>query len=422
MDICRIMNAVIISIGEELLIGQTVNTNAAWIGGRLNETGISVVEVLVVTDDHDEIIRAAEYAMSRADLVIITGGLGPTRDDVTRNALCQLFDSQLVIDKTVLADIEHFFQKRGLQLTEMNAMQALVPDKAKTIRNPNGTAPGTWFEQGKKILISMPGVPFEMMQMMTSQVLPALKERAGGLHIIHKTVLTQGIGESFLSEKIADWESALPGFIKLAYLPSPGIVRLRLTGKGNDRKTVESAIEQETEKLKGYIAKYIWGFDDQTLEEITASMLLSSRSTLSTAESCTGGYIAHRITSVPGSSAYFTGSVVAYDNKIKKQMLHISEDMLQQHGAVSREVAEAMALNIKCLFSTDYSIAVSGIAGPGGASPEKPAGTVWIAVAGKENVPVSRLFHFGDSRERNIIRSSVAALSMLKTLLENSTV
>lgn len=411
-------DAILISIGEELLIGQTVNTNAAWIGQQLNNEGISVKEVIVITDDQDEIIRTVRESAKRSGLIIITGGLGPTRDDVTKNALCHLFGSSLIIDDTVLEDISVFFARRGLPLTELNRIQAQVPDNAQVIRNPFGTAPGMWFEQDGIIVISMPGVPHEMKNMLTSYVIPELKKRTPSYHIIHKTILTQGIGESFLAAKISNWENELPANIKLAYLPSPGVVKLRLSGKGTDRELIEQAIIDQISSLRRLIEHYIWGFDDQTLEGLTGALLLSKQLSMATAESCTGGYIAHKITCIPGSSRYFKGSVVAYDNDIKRRILSVDQRLLDNYGAVSKEVVEAMANGIRKLFNTDLSLAVSGIAGPDGGTDEKPVGMVWIACS-SEAKTISSLFNFGDTRERNILRGSVAALAMFKSFAEN---
>lgn len=405
-------HAEIISIGEELLIGQTINTNAAWMASQLNNVGIAVHHIVVITDDQEEIERSLHLALSRADIVLITGGLGPTRDDVTKSALCNYFDSKLIMDEAVLKDISDFFHHRGLRLIELNELQALVPEKATVIRNPYGTAPGLWLTKGRKVVVAMPGVPFEMQHMVTSYVIPELEKWPRRRHILHKTILTTGIGESFLAKKIATWEDQLPGHIKLAYLPSPGIVKLRLTCTGHDKTMMEEAISEEVQKLLKIIPKYIWGFDDEKLEQKAGDALRLQKLTLSTAESCTGGYLTHKITSVPGSSSYFKGSVVAYDNHVKRQVLSVEHTLIDQHGAVSQQVVEQMALNVRKLMHTDLGIAISGIAGPDGGTAEKPVGTVWIAVSGPEET-TSQRFSFGDNRERNIIRASVAALGML---------
>jgi nicotinamide-nucleotide amidase len=410
------MNAEIITIGEELLIGQVINTNAAWMGEQLNEAGISVSQITSIPDHRDDILRLLAESGKRSQLILITGGLGPTRDDVTKDVLCEFFGTSLVLNETVLEDIRGFFQRKGLELTHRNQQQAMVPASALVLRNPHGTAPGLWLEKSGSIYVAMPGVPYEMKHIMNQEVLPRMTEYNGNQHIIHKTILTQGIGESFLSDLIAPWEQNLPAGIQLAYLPSPGTVRIRLTGKGHDLQQVREMVDAEARKLELLIPQYIWGFDKDTLEEATGRLLKERGNTVGTAESCTGGHIAHRITSVPGSSAWFRGSIVAYSNEIKEKLLEVQPTILEQHGAVSREVVEAMATNALKVLGTDFSIAVSGIAGPDGGTAEKPVGTVWIAVACKGTVE-SRKFQFGDSRDRNILRSTLAALSMLRSFI-----
>lgn len=412
------MKAEVISIGEELLIGQTVNTNAAWLAARLNSIGISVQQVTVVTDNEEEILRALREGSRRASLIITTGGLGPTRDDITKAALCRFFHTRLILDESVVRDNKDFFSKRGLPLTELNRLQAMVPENARIIRNPFGTAPGLWFEQGSRQCIAMPGVPHEMKHMTDTQVLPRLKGNIPERFIHHKTIMTQGIGESFLAELINEWEEALPENIQLAYLPSPGIVKLRLSSSGLEETSVKNQVEEAAQKLEQLIPQYIYGQDDQKPEEVAGKILLQSRQTLAVAESCTGGFLAHKITSIPGSSAYFKGSVVAYANEAKTKLLGIDPKLIDSHGAVSQQIVEAMAVSTRQLFHTDYAIAISGIAGPGGGTEEKPVGTVWIAISGAKEV-ISRQQLFGDNRERNIIRAAYAALGMLIQTLKN---
>jgi nicotinamide-nucleotide amidase len=411
------MIAEIISIGEELLIGQTTNTNASWLAVCLNGLGIRVGRISVIGDDEEEIFEMLEQASGRAGLILVTGGLGPTRDDVTKTAICRFFDSEMVLNKTVMEDNEQFFRKRGLGMNELNRQQAMVPDKAGIFRNPHGTAPGLWIEKDNKMFAFMPGVPHEMKHMTEDHLLPALRTKSGNNHIIHKTILTQGIGESFLAEKISDWEDGLPAHIRLAYLPSPGIVKLRLSASGPDEEFLRKSVMDAASELHSLIPQYIWGEDEENLEEVVGAMLRRSGESLATAESCTGGHIAAKITSVPGCSDYFKGSVVAYSNAVKENLLGIPQGLINTHGAVSREVVEAMAVAGREKLNADYSIAVSGIAGPSGGSPEKPAGTVWIAVSGSGST-VSRRFQFGDTRERNILRAGVAALGMLKAMLD----
>lgn len=411
------MNAYIISIGEELLIGQTVNTNASWLAAQLNKVGVSVREILVIPDQEQEIIQAIRQASEKADIVMITGGLGPTRDDVTKNALCKIFDSPLILNETVLNDIIGFFQRKGLAINELNRQQALVPEKAGFMRNPNGTAPGLWFTRHGRHYIAMPGVPYEMKEMVIKEVLPKLAGENPDQHILHKTILTQGMGESFLAGKIARWEEDLPGFINLAYLPSPGIVKLRLSARGADPDLLKHAVEKAITQLKELIPQYIWGYDGDTLEGLAGELLLGQKMTLSTAESCTGGYVAHRITSVPGSSSYFRGSVIAYDNKVKEDLLEVDEQLISEHGAVSGEVATAMATGVKKRLNTDYAIGVTGIAGPSGGSEGKPVGTTWIAVTGQTKTRCQK-HTFGDNRERNVLRATNAALALLLQVIK----
>jgi nicotinamide-nucleotide amidase len=412
------MVAEVISIGEELLIGQTVNTNAAWLAKRLNSIGISVRQVTAITDNQEEILRALAEASNRASLIITTGGLGPTRDDITKAALCHYFHTRLVLNESVVEDNKAFFASRGLPLTELNRLQAMVPEIAQIIRNPFGTAPGLWFEQQQKQFISLPGVPHEMKHMTDTHVLPVLEKSVPDSIIIHKTIMTQGIGESFLAELISEWEEALPEGVQLAYLPSPGIVKLRLSGRGQEEAYVKKQVEDVAAQLTQLIPQYIYGQDDQKPEEVAGKLLLNGQHTLATAESCTGGYLAHKITSIPGSSAYFKGSVVAYSNEAKKELLGIGQDLLNQHGAVSQQTVEAMAIATRKVFHAGYAIAISGIAGPGGGTEEKPVGTVWVAVASRKGM-VSKKHLFGDNRERNIIRASHAALGMLINKLKD---
>lgn len=410
------MTTEIISIGDELLIGQVINTNASWMAVQLNDAGAEVRQISCVSDAADEIQRALREAEQRADLILMTGGLGPTHDDITKDVLCRYFDTHLVMNDRVLENITSFFQRKGLPLTQLNKDQALVPEAAIVIDNPVGTAPGLAFRKNEKLYVAMPGVPYEMKHIIQTFVLPYLQKNGKGEKILHKTILTQGIGESFLAVKIADWVTALPSTIKLAYLPSPGIVRLRLSIRGNQPEEMMKLLSEEAERLKTLIPDFFWGMDDEKLEAQVGKMLREKVASLSTAESCTGGYIAHKITSVPGSSTYFKGSVIAYDNRVKEEQLGVSKQLLQDFGAVSSEVVEKMAEGVKNLLKTDYAIAVSGIAGPDGGTPEKPVGTVWVAVAGPDGT-VSKKFLFGDERERNIVRAGTAALGMLRNQL-----
>ncbi|MEI7662898.1 MAG: competence/damage-inducible protein A [Bacteroidota bacterium] len=411
----------IINIGDELLIGQVVNTNASWMAEQLNLGGFRVHQVTIISDSREHILKAFEEAESRAAIVLISGGIGPTRDDITKHTLCEYFNTRLVFNQDAYNDVELMFARRGFVMTELNRQQAELPEGCTGIPNKLGTARGMWFEKerkdgGKTVFVSMPGVPFEMKTMMTEHVIPRLKQLFSTPTIYHKTILTQGVGESFLAAQIADWETQLPENIKLAYLPQPGIVRLRLTGIGNDFVAVHQALDLEVEKLEKLIPEYIFGYNEDTLEQIVGKILLEKHATLATAESCTGGYIAHLITGVPGSSAYFKGSVVAYANDIKEQILGVDPETLLNYGAVSKEVVTEMALAMQVRFNADYVIATSGIAGPGGGTPEKPVGTTWIAIATPETV-VAHHYLFGDSRDRNIRRSALQALNLLRKAL-----
>ncbi|MCX6291712.1 MAG: competence/damage-inducible protein A [Bacteroidetes bacterium] len=413
--------AEIITIGDELLIGQVVDTNSAWMGQKLNEAGIRVFQKTAVSDNEEHIIAAFNEAEKRADVILVTGGLGPTKDDLTKITLCKYFKSNLRFDEKVFLDIEKIFKARGREVTKTNRSQAEVPEKCTVIHNSMGTAPGMWFEKKNKFFVSMPGVPYEMKAMMEKDVLRMLKENFRTPHIFHKTVLTQGIGESYLSDLIETWENSLPPTIKLAYLPSPGLVRMRLSGSGNLESEVRQEIAEEMAKLHSIAGKYIYGYDDDTLESLVAGLLKEKKLTVSTAESCTGGYIAHRITTVPGSSEYYKGSVVAYHNEIKTKFLEVDAQTISEKGVVSEEVVNQMALHIKNKFKTDCSIACSGIAGPDGGTPEKPVGTVWIAVATPGGV-VTRKLQLGDNRERVIIETCQHSLNLFRKILAGESI
>jgi len=412
------MTTEIINIGDELLIGQVINTNAAWMAEQLNLAGFGVNQVTVIRDNREHILAAMDEAEDRAEIVLISGGIGPTRDDITKHTLCEFFTTRLVFNMDAYRDVEEIFARRGYPVTELNRQQAELPENCISIQNKLGTARGMWFEKerdggGKTIFVSMPGVPFEMKAMMTGHIIPRLKKTFQTPFIYHKTLLTQGIGESFLAAQIDDWEKALPGHIKLAYLPQPGMVRLRLTGTGKEEEIIRQQVDAEVKKLEFLIPDYIFGFDGDTLEAIIGQLLKKRNATLATAESCTGGYIAHLITSVPGSSCYFKGSIVAYSNEIKQNILGVAAESLQKYGAVSMEVVSEMAIAAQTLFDVEYTIATSGIAGPDGGTADKPVGTTWIAIATPEEV-FAKQFTFGDSRDRNIRRTALQALNMLR--------
>lgn len=409
--------AQIITIGDEILIGQVVDSNSAWIGSKLNNTGIAIHEILSISDEEKHITDALSRASANAGLIIITGGLGPTKDDKTKSAICTYFKTELISHKPTFEHIQKFFKSRGMSVNELNKAQALIPAISTPLENPSGTAPGMWIEKNGCIYIFLPGVPYEMKSIMENQVMPRLKKYSD-IILRHKTVLTQGIAESVLADKISHWESNLPSEVKLAYLPRPGIVRLRLSMSGKDENKIEQTLQEQIESLKQLIPKYIFGYDEEKLEEIIGKLLKKYGNTLATAESCTGGAIASLITTVPGSSNYFKGAIVAYENQVKTKQLMVAEPLIEQHGAVSKEVVEAMAEGCLNLLNTDFAISTSGVAGPTGGSPEKPVGTVWIAVASKEKT-ISEKYRFGENRERNITKSVMSALNMLrKTLLD----
>lgn len=410
------MKAEIITIGDEILIGQIVDTNSAWMGQNLNLHGIEVYQVTSVHDDHDHILKAFAEAESRVDLVLITGGLGPTKDDITKKVLCEYFETELIFQPEVLEHVSLLLSSRNVVINQLNRDQAFLPANCTILHNSAGTAAGMWFERNNTIFISMPGVPFEMEAIMTEEVFPRLVKLGITQSIVHKTVLTIGLPESMLAEKIEMWENALPPFIKLAYLPSPMAVRLRLSGYGTNKALIEEEIGKQVKELLTLIPENVFGFDDDNLARAIGRLLVGSSKTMAVAESCTGGNIAQIITSNPGCSAYFKGGIVAYSNEIKNKFLQVPEDVLNTFGAVSQQVAEAMALGARAELNADYSIATTGIAGPDGGSEEKPVGTVWIAVAGPSGVK-SKMFNFKHNRERNIIRSTQTSLNMLRILI-----
>ncbi len=387
------MKAEIITIGDELLIGQVVDTNSAHIAKQLNDAGLEVVHIASVADNGSDIVSALDAATARASAVLITGGLGPTNDDRTKQSILGYFHSGTRFDEGVFHHIAELLSRRGVSLNERNRDQAIVPDNCTLISNPLGTAPGLWFEKNNATYLFMPGVPYEMKAVLAN-AMPLLRKAVSGFAIRHKTILTQGLPESMLAKKIEDWETGLPENLALAYLPSPGLVRLRLTGRGTSDKEIDETINQQVIKLKKLIPEHIFGYDQDTLERIIGDLLREKGAWLATAESCTGGTIASMITSVPGSSAYFRGSVVAYSNLIKMSLLHVNESLIGQYGAVSKEVVEAMAAGARDILQADYSIATSGIAGPDGGTDDKPVGTVWIAIASPMGFVNMKQAHF----------------------------
>jgi nicotinamide-nucleotide amidase len=409
------MKAEIITIGDELLIGQTIDTNSAWIGAELSQLGFDICRKISIHDRRDDITDAVSEAVSRFDIVIITGGLGPTSDDITKQTLCDIFNGHLVVNTTVLSMIEEMMLRRGISMNENNRKQAEVPDSCRVLYNKMGTAPGMWFEKEGTIFISIPGVPYEMKYIMNEHVLPELKKRFHSQVIIHRNIMTYGTSESKLAETLTGFEKTLPAEIKLAYLPSYGIIKLRLTGTGQKREIVENIINEQVKKLYSIIPQLIYSEIDEPIESYLGNLLKQRRLTICTAESCTGGKIAQMLTSVPGSSQYYKGSVIAYDNSIKTSLLNVPEDMIKTYGAVSEQVVAKMAMEARKKFKTDYSVATSGIAGPEGGSDEKPVGTICIAVSSDNRVGViTEKYVFGNERILNINRFSIASLNLVR--------
>lgn len=417
--LCGTMKVEIITIGDEILIGQIVDTNSAWMAQKLNDIGAKVERIITISDGLDAIISALSDAEKRSDIVLITGGLGPTKDDVTKKALAKYFNCGFTFYPEIADHIARLFARFGREMSELNRLQAELPTACEPLQNNQGTAPGMWFEGNNTVFVSLPGVPYEMKGLMQDHVLPRIKEKFNLPTILHKTVLTMGMGESWLSERISDWEDALPAEIKLAYLPSPGRVRLRLSAYGSDEKSLAQMLQEEVDKLIQLIPELVYGFDNDTIESVVGNLLREKGKTVSTAESCTGGLIAHRLTSISGSSDYFIGSIVSYANEVKMDALGVSEQHLIQFGAVSEQVVSQMAEGVRVKMNTDYAIATSGIAGPNGGTDEKPVGTVWIAVSGPNGTKAKK-FLFGQNRERNIEISANTALNMLRKELERS--
>jgi len=410
------ITAEIITIGDELLIGQVVDTNSAYIARELDKIGISVYQITSVSDERKHILTALEDASRRVHLVLTTGGLGPTKDDITKDVFTEYTDDQLVFHGETLRRLEAMMAARGSTMNALMIKQAEVPSRCTVIPNSAGTAPGMWFDKNGVVFIAMPGVPFEMKTMMQDELLPRLQQRFTTDIILHRTLLVTGFPESALALHIEDWEDNLPKNIHLAYLPGSGMIRLRLSTSGADRKILETQTETEIAKLRVLLGNHIISENDETVEEIVARILTEKGQTLAVAESCTGGNIAHLLTSLSGSSAYFKGSVVAYANEIKEKLLQVNPLDLQQYGAVSEQVVKQMAANVRKLMGADYGIATSGIAGPTGGTPEKPVGTMWISVATASQIE-ARLLRYGNNRESNIQRTSTAALNLLREMI-----
>ncbi|WP_305982699.1 competence/damage-inducible protein A [Roseivirga thermotolerans] len=408
--------AEILTIGDEILYGQIIDTNAQWISAELDQLGVRVVRKTTVGDQREAILTAFAEAEKRADMVIITGGLGPTNDDLTMPMLAEYFNSEIVLNESVLNHVKNFFERRGRQFTELNKRQALVPKVAQVLHNELGTAPGTWYERNGKVFVSLPGVPHEMKNLMKQLVLPKLSRHFQTPVIYHKLIKTVGIGESFLADIIKDWEANLPEHISLAYLPSVGQVKLRLTAVGENKQQLVEEVGQQVERLLPLAGEFIYGYDETSLEEAVGQLLKTKSKTIALAESCSGGYAQHKLTTVAGSSNYFQGGVVPYHNQFKMQILGVRQETLEAYGAVSEACVKEMAEGVRKLFNADIGAASSGIAGPGGGTDEKPIGTVWIAFADGEKT-ITKKLQLTQNRLLNIELTEIAILNLVRKSL-----
>ncbi|HSZ24755.1 MAG TPA: competence/damage-inducible protein A [Cytophagaceae bacterium] len=403
----------IITIGDEILYGQITDTNSQWISAELDKIGILTKRKSSVGDQQSEILEILQESEHRSDIILITGGLGPTNDDITKKTLATYFDCDLVLNADALKDVTDFFERRERLLTETNRSQAFLPSVCTYLPNRSGTAPGMWFEKKDKVFISMPGVPFEMKELMTLQVIPKLKEHFQTPVILHQIVKTIGIGESNLADLLKDWEAQLPQSIKLAYLPSIGEVKLRLTASDENQKQLKSDLQKELEKLKPIIKDYIFSYTDEPIEKIVGDLLRTKKITVAVAESCTGGYLSHLFTSIAGSSDYFKGGVIAYQNEIKTSLLQVHDETLQTYGAVSDSTVREMAISVREKLKSSIGVAVTGIAGPGGGTKEQPVGTIWIGYS-DEKKTISKKLLLGSRRDINIRLSAYAVLNMIR--------
>lgn len=411
----KLIYAEVVTIGDEILYGQITDTNSKWISEELDKIGIKTIRKSSVGDQKQAILQILDESISRADIILITGGLGPTKDDITKKTLAEYFKDELVINPIAEEFVKEFFEKRGRPFTELNRQQAAIPSMCTYLHNATGTAPGMWFEHNGKVIVSMPGVPLEMKYLISNEVISRLKSKFDLPEIVHKIIRTIGLGESFLAERIENWEDSLPDHIKLAYLPNFGEVKLRLTGIGEDRKKIESEIEVEVQKLIPLIEEHIFSFENEEIETYIGTLLNAQNATVSVAESCTGGYLSHLLTSIPGSSAYFMGGVVSYSNQAKMDVLKVKQETLTKFGAVSEQTVVEMAEGVRKLMKTTYGIATSGIAGPDGGTDEKPVGTVWLAVS-DGNQTLTKKLSLGKIRIVNIQYSAKAALNFLRIL------
>lgn len=406
------MKAEIITIGDELLIGQTIDTNSAWIGAELSRAGFDIIRKTSIHDNRIDILETLEASTGRADVVLITGGLGPTSDDITKQTLCEFFNTRLVVNTKVLEMVQEMVMRRNMSMNENNRKQAEVPESCTVLTNAVGTAPGMWFEYKKTIFVSMPGVPHEMKYIMNEHVLPELRKRFTSQVVIHRNIMTYGLPEAKLAETLSGFEADLPPGIKLAYLPSNGVIKLRLTGMGKNRGHIAKQIDDQAVRLYSEIPEFIYGENEEPMEMTAGKLLAAKGISVCTAESCTGGNIARLITSIPGSSKYFMGSIIAYDNSVKSLLLEVDNEIISKEGAVSEMVVRLMAEGARKLLKTDFAVATSGIAGPDGGTSEKPVGTVWLSVASQKGT-VAEKHVYGTDRTININRFSLAALNLL---------
>ena len=407
------MKADIITIGDEILIGQIIDTNSAWIAARLGEIGVSIRRKYSIGDRREEIISAVEESLTKAEVTVITGGLGPTKDDITKRVLAEIFHSQLICDKETYERVERMMAARGIAFNDLNKGQAMVPECCTVLPNHKGTAPGMWFEHEGRVVVSLPGVPFEMEGLMVESVLPRIKKHFALASVVHRTAITYGLAESMMAELIAPWEDALPPHLHLAYLPSPSQLRLRLSAYDVEQAVAEKEIQEQFAKLLPILGDYFVGWGDTTVQSAVAEMLVQRGETLASAESCTGGVIASKFTAMSGASEYFWGGVVSYDNSVKENVLGVSRHNLETYGAVSEQVARQMAEGVRRLCGTTYGVSTTGIAGPTGGTPDKPVGTVWMAVATPTHT-IAKCVQHGKVRAVNIERAASAAINMLR--------
>lgn len=412
------MEATLITVGDEILIGQVIDTNSAWMGQELNYRGIKVHEIISISDTREAILDAIKRAFEQTDLILMTGGLGPTKDDITKKTLAEYYEVGMTFHQPTYDYILSFFKKLKKEPTEAHREQCFMPNNATLLRNKMGSAPGMWFDEGGKVLISMPGVPYEMKSIMVEEAFPKIKKRFAAMPIAHRTILTIGEGETRIAARMEAFEENLPEEVKIAFLPNLGMVRVRLTATGKDESLLNEMLDRKVKELQGVIPELIFGYETDTIQNVIRKNFVEKGKTLATAESCTGGYIAHMITSVPGSSAYFKGGTIPYSNELKEKMLGVQAATLKEHGAVSEQTVIEMLAGTLSLSGADIAVAVSGIAGPGGGTPEKPVGTVWLAVGDKNGTETRKLELWKD-RLKNIEYTTILAFNMIRKFLKN---